>query len=715
MRKEQNPVPLFEVSLNAARAEVDKFMEMGVQVPIPKDMAGGYTHETHKKNFFLLQKAGAIYQITQEKKYAQYIKDVFMAYAKMYPGLSKHPSERSYARGKLFWQCLNDANWLVYMSQAYDCIYDFLSKKERKHLEKNLFKPFADYISIENPQFFNRIHNHSTWGNAGVGMMALVMGDEELLNRALHGLNPDVLDKEAVDNDGGLISMPGQKKAGFFAQLDHAFSPDGYYTEGPYYQRYAMSPFILFAQALENHKPELKIFEYRDHLLQKAVYAILNQTDASGAFYPINDAMKGMSFHSRELVSAVDAVYYLCGRDATLLSVAQDQGQFQLDHMGFQVAKDIVAGKAKPFDKKSIELRDGAAGDEGAIGILRASNSITDVSCLFKYSGQGMGHGHFDKLSYSLYEGSTEVLQDYGSARWVNIDQKSGGGYLPENKSWAKQSIAHNTIVVDETSHFEGSTKKGNEFHSDPYFFDSDDPNIQLVSAKERNAYPGIELHRTLCLLKDEALEKPLLIDVFRVQSEEAHQYDLPFHYKTQLLSTNFEYEIFTEALKPLGDSDGYQHVWKEAAGVAKEKEVRVGWFSDFKFYELTTIADAGDDLVFGRIGANDPKFNLRRDAFFMLRKPDAKDALFVSAIQAHGDYSPVTETPGNPIPYELSLEILVNNREYSIIKISNPSISNRILMIANTSRDSEQKHTQKVGDEVFEWSGSVSLQKSNY
>ena len=52
-----------------------------------------------------------------------------MEYARIYKTLPIHPQPRSYARGKIFWQCLNDANWLVYVSQAYDCIHHFYQKK----------------------------------------------------------------------------------------------------------------------------------------------------------------------------------------------------------------------------------------------------------------------------------------------------------------------------------------------------------------------------------------------------------------------------------------------------------------------------------------------------------------------------------------------------------------------------------------------------------
>ena len=84
-------------------------------------------------------------------------------------------------------------------------------------------------------------------------MIALVMNDAELLERALNGLKDDGLPPGMRDNDGGLIKKEGQK-TGFLANVDEPFSPDGYYNEGPYYQRYAMYPFLVFAQSLAKYQ-----------------------------------------------------------------------------------------------------------------------------------------------------------------------------------------------------------------------------------------------------------------------------------------------------------------------------------------------------------------------------------------------------------------------------------------------------------------------------
>ena len=206
------------------------------------------------------------------------------------------------------------------------------------------------------------------------------------------------------------------------------------------------------------------------------------------------------------------------------MSIAQKHEKVLLDGSGFVVARDVEAGLAQDFNPQSIELRDGANGDQGAVGVLRAKKNETAIDAVFKYTAQGMGHGHFDKLTLSVYNNGDEVLQDYGVARFVNIEQKDGGGYLKENKSFAKQTIAHNTLVVNETSHFKGKTKVGNKFHSDAYLFSTRIEGVQVASAKETNAYEGVNLQRTVVTMTD-GFSAPVIVDIFKVQSDKSNQY----------------------------------------------------------------------------------------------------------------------------------------------------------------------------------------------
>ena len=705
IRAELGNVPLFDASLEKLKQEVDAEIALGIDTPVPQDYSGGYTHERHKRNMVVMQQAGVLYQILDDAKYAKYVKDMLMQYEAMYKTLPLHPKTRSYARGKLFWQCLNDSNWLVYVSQAYDCIYDYLDKAERKKLEKNLFRPFADHISVDSPQFYQRVHNHSTWGNAAVGMIGLVMNDKELIDRALYGIKGVSLDKTAKDDDGGFLNKDG--KAGFLANIEEPFSPDGYYNEGPYYQRYAMYPFLIFAEGLHNVKPELKIFEYKDGVLLKSIDALLNLSDADGDFFPLNDGQKGMSYYNNALVTAVDISYYFGNQDPGLLSIAAKQNKVLLDDTGLAVALGVKNGKAEPFEKKSINLSDGPEGKQGGVGILRSDG----LELVFKYASQGSSHGHYDKLSYSYYENGDEVLQDYGLARFVNIEQKGGGNYLKENKTWAKQTVAHNTLVQNEQSHYQGKYDIGSKYHPNLHLFDSSQNNIQIVSASETNAYPGTKMHRTMAIIKQDGFEKPFMLDILKVTSDSTNQYDLPFYFMGQVVKTNVDYKI-PNTLEPLGEHNGYQHLWLEGTGITNNENTKFSWLDNGRFYTMTSATLPNDELKLVRIGANDPEFNLRREAGVILRRKDTNNTLFVSTIESHGSYSPVSELAINSNSNIKELKVVVDTAAYTAIEITAINDETSLFIIANTNNSKEAEHKLKINDKNYEWSGSYHFNK---
>jgi hypothetical protein len=707
IRTHLGTIPIFDETLAATKAEVDAEIDNGIEVPIPKDYSGGYTHERHKKNFFMLQKAGALYQILDDETYAKYVKNMLFAYATLYPTLPVHPKTRSYARGKLFWQCLNDSNWLVYASQAYDCIYDYLTAEERTNLETNLFKPFADFISKGNPKFFNRVHNHSTWGNVAVGMIALAMDDDSLLQRALYGLKDVNIDRDLKDDDGGYINRDG--KIGFFANLDEPFSPDGYFTEGPYYQRYASYPFLIFAQALQNKKPELKVFKHKDSVLLKSITALINLSDKDGDFFLLNDAQKGMSYYTSALVSAVDIGYHFGGQNPELLSIAQKQNKVALDDAGLAVALGIKDRKTKPFVKKSIELSDGPEGNQGAVGIIRSEA----IEVVFKYTAHGLSHGHFDKLSYSLFDNGDEVIQDYGLARYVNVEQKGGGNYLKENKTWAKQSIAHNTLVQNETSHFKGKYDIGSKYHSNSYIFNVENKNIQIASAKEDNAYPGTKLHRTMVTIKDDSYHNPYVLDIMRVSASSSNQYDLPIYYLGQIMQTSFEYNKLPVP-QILGKNYGYQHLYKEATATTKGETITFNWLHNNKFYSYTAITAPNDTVILGSIGANDPEYNLRNEPALILRKKGVKDALFVSTIESHGTYNPVFETAINAYSHIKGIVVVHNSKAYTAIQIETDNGKTKLVIISNENNDASKTHTLALGDKVYTWKGPFKCKELN-
>jgi len=698
--------PLFDNKITLVKSEIDQAIADGIDVPVPKDMAGGYTHEQHKRNYKLMHKAGNLYQFTGNTKYAEFVKEMLFEYSQMYATLPLHPTMKSYATGKIFWQCLNDANWLVFTSQAYDCVYDYLSESDRNKLETELFVPFANFLSEGNPRFFNRIHNHSTWANAAVGLMALAMNNDTLLQKALYGLEKDGIDPSEVDNDGGYIKKDGIRQAGFLAQLDYSFSPEGYFSEGPYYQRYAIFPFLVFSHALHNNRPDLKIFEYRDGILKKATNALLQLTDPQGNFFPINDSQKGMSYKSYELVTAVDLMYSIDKKD-NLLQWAALQEDVAFNESGFFVAQALSENKPDVPKKKSIIFGDGVNGDEGAISVLR----IDDTELLFKFAAQGMGHGHFDRLSYSLHDKAGEVIQDYGAVRWVNVDQKGGGRYLPENKTFGKQTVGHNTIVVNETSQFSASVKNAEKVTPELNYYDFSKTDFKVVSAIENNAYHGVDQQRTLMLFSDPEFPNPLVLDLFLINSETPQTLDLPFWYQGHFMKTNCVATKSLDAIVPLGEKYGYQHIWKESSAKLDAENFKFNWFGNNQFYTLHGVGEKDDTVIFGRAGANDPNFNLRPDPVVINRKKNATEAIFFNIVESHGSYSTITEIPTRPYGQIENTSVEKINEAYYVCSFSNNKYTWNIFL-SSENVDKDKAHAVTLNGKLQEWEGPYKITK---
>jgi len=621
-----NTYPLLKSSYLEVKQDADNALKMPISVSVPRDGGGGFTHEQHKQNYQHILACGTAYAITKDARYANYVKNILLAYAAQYEKWSVHPKrENSNPPGKIFWQILNDCVWQVNVIQGYDMVYDGISPADRKTIEEHLFIPIIKYITEDSKETFDRIHNHGTWAVAAVGLTGYVLNKPEYVQMALKG----------SDKSGN---------TGFMKQIDELFSPDGYYTEGFYYQRYALLPFMIFAKAINQYQPQMHIFKYRNGLLAKAVNIALQGTYSNGAFFPINDAMKDKTFESSELISAVDIAYADISNDKGFLDVAARQKKVIVSDAGLKVAKDIAAGLSKPFNYEPMWMSDGKNGDEGGIGILRYGAGKKQQCLVLKAAAQGMGHGHFDRLHILYYDNGGEVFPDYGASRFINIETKGGGGYLPENTTWAKQTVAHNTLVVDQTSDFKGNVKEASKYHPELVYF-SNTAAVQVVSAKENNAYPGVQMTRTSALIKVAQLQKPLLVDVVMATSNTNHQYDLPFWYLGNIIDASFKIEAVKDNLKALGSNYGYQHLWLNSQSDIPGASGYITVMQGQSFYTTSFAGSSPFGVKLVSIGANDPNMNLLEGKAFMLSQARANNQTFVSVTENHGNVDPIAET----------------------------------------------------------------------
>jgi hypothetical protein len=309
------------------------------------------------------------------------------------------------------------------------------------------------------------------------------------------------------------------------------------------------------------------------------------------------------------------------------------------------------------------------------------------------------------------YDQGYEILQDYGAARFINVETKDGGRYLPETKSFTRQTIAHNTVTVDEKSNYQGKESISEKYHADKHFFSASDSGFQIMSAKVVNAYKDVSMQRTMAMINDKSFTKPLIVDIFKINSNEKHQYDLPFYYMGQLTHTNIHYKANDKKMTALGKNNGYQHLWNEAEGIS-DSAISFSWLQGNRYYSVISAADTSSKVYFVRIGAGDPDFNLRREPAVIIRY-NSDSYVFASVIEPHGLWDGISEFSAGATGNIKNIKVLLSDDDATAVRILGNNI-NWVLLINNREASDKTKHSLSVLGKVYSWTGNYSLIKEN-
>ncbi|SUP92798.1 alginate lyase [Vibrio owensii] len=698
LRKEVGKPSLMGKSIEANRKELEAFMRLPLDVPGHGE-AGGYEHNRHKQNYTYMNLAGRLFLITQEEKYAQFVKDLLAIYAEKYLTFDFHVQKNTNPTGRLFHQILNEHCWLMFTSLAYSCVASVMTEEERTAVVERIFEPMLDMFTVKYAHDFDRIHNHGIWAVAAVGICGLAIGKPEYLEMSVYG----------QDRDG---------TGGFLAQISQLFAPSGYYMEGPYYHRYAIRPTCVFAEVVHRHMPEVDIYNYKDKVIGNTVQAMLATAYPNGEFPALNDASRTMSITDMGVQVAVSVYSKHYGMDDNILGMAKIQNAVWMHPCGLELSQaydKAIADReiGMPF-WPSVELNEGPTGNNGAQGFIRMQDKTGDVSQLVMNYGQhGMGHGNFDTLGITFFNRGQEVLREYGFCRWVNVEPKFGGRYLDENKSYARQTIAHNAVTIDEQCQNGFDVDRADSVHGLPHFFKVEGTEINGMSAFANDHYPNTDMQRSVFMLSLDELEAPLLLDLYRIEDEGEHQYDYSHQYDGQIVRTNFDYQSFGE-LNTLGDDFGYQHLWKVASGKVQDTAL-VSWLQNNTYYTwLGTSSSAkqnGDnEVIFTRTGANDPSFNLRSEPAFILRSK-GESTLFASVLETHGYFNEEFEQSVNARGQVKDIRVVGYNAVGSIVEITTEK-SLVTVMISNVlGADDQTPHQVEMNGKTYSWNGFYSLE----
>ncbi|HHF3172092.1 TPA: heparinase II/III family protein [Vibrio alginolyticus] len=677
--------------------QTDAYMaEVGIEVPGHGE-GGGYEHNRHKQNYIHIDLAGRLFLITGEQKYRDYIVDMLTAYAKVYPTLESNTSRDSNPPGKIFHQTLNENMWMLYASCAYSCIYHTLEEEQKTLIENDLFKQMIELFVVTYGHDFDIVHNHGLWAVAAVGICGYAINDQDAVDKALYGLK---LDKVS---------------GGFLAQLDQLFSPDGYYMEGPYYHRFSLRPIYLFAEAIERRQPELGIYEFNDSVIKTTSYAVFKTAFPDGTLPALNDSSKTISINDEGVIMATSVCFHRYEQSETLLGMADHQQDVWV-HISGKTLSDAVAAadNIKPFNWGSLFVTDGPEGEKGGVSILRHRDEQDDDTMALIWFGQhgsdhqyhsALDHGHYDGLHLSVFNRGHEVLHDYGFGRWVNVEPKFGGRYIPENKSYCKQTVAHNTVTVDQKTQNSFDTALAETKFGSKHFFKADDEKLQGMSGRISGYYNGVDMQRSIILAELPEFEKPLVIDVYRIEADQEHQYDLPVHYSGQIIRTDFEYDV-ESTLRPMGEDNGYQHLWNVGSGQVEGSSL-VSWLHDNSYYSLITSATNGGKVFFTRTGANDPDFNLKSEPALILRQ-SGQNHVFASVLETHGYFNESIEASVGARGLVESVTVVGNNEVGTVIRLQTTTGNTYHFAICNLDEDKQNAaHRVEFDGVAYTWEGA--------
>jgi hypothetical protein len=188
------------------------------------------------------------------------------------------------------------------------------------------------------------------------------------------------------------------------------------------------------------------------------------------------------------------------------------------------------------------------------IGFARLSGPGSDLTEVMKFGPHGGVHGHDDILSEVLYAGGRQLSVDPGTQFYS----------VPSHDTWDKETVAHNTLVVDgESQAPTGGTLLDWQVT----------PDFTSIKAEAGHAYPGVSIQRRVLVTARYILE----ITDAQANDGKTHTFDWVYHnYGAQHVGLSTSSWAFPE------HGNGYQHLTKNRSAVTGS-----GWRTDFAIQGL--------------------------------------------------------------------------------------------------------------------------------
>lgn len=425
---------------------------------------------------------GVLYQTNGDEKYARAGKEILMKFTDLY---LKYPTENTIlGPAHVFFGTLSESFWGVDMAYGYDLLYNYkgFTAADHQAMKEKLFYPLAKITQL----FPESASNRQLWYNNVSAAVGFLYNDQSLIDFAIKG------------------------KYGFEWQLGSAVPESGFWPEWSGYHFVALRGMIHLAEMARHNGYDLYNMEIAGHSMKKMFDAPFLLIKPNFEFPRIKDSGGGSILEYAPYYEAAYAVYrdpkYLAlltmtdlQRGTQMVGETSALGKAPEPVTLFNLVPDLAVDTTDIYPLQSINLQG------NGFAVLRNGTDSTRRYLYLDYGIMGGEHGHPDRLQMGYFA---------DGRNWI-VDPLNESYQVPNLQLWYRQTIAHNTLVVDQSSQT-WTNGYGNYFGALPDF--------QVASGSTVTAYPGVTLTRTLLQVGE------YFIDLFDAEAPEKRMYDLPLH-----------------------------------------------------------------------------------------------------------------------------------------------------------------------------------------
>ncbi len=638
--RQKAALPQFAPALQLLRAEVADFLARPVDVP---QLPGGYYHDyfcpqhavqlvfepdsprLHRcpidgaaysgepfdsawrwsVNNRLAESAlrlAVLWKLEGKNGHSQRVQEILLDYAANYASYMTSAG-RPANHGIAQFSTLDEAVWVIPLAWSFDIVRSTLSQAQQAEIVEKLLLPAAGFLTRRH---FGGIHNFACWHNAAIGTIGAVTGNEALLAFAIDGPN------------------------GFHTQAREGILADGLWFEGSFsYHFYTVAALLSLAKATANlPRWDLR----RESALSAVLRAPVLCAYPDGSLPATNDCWYFTSLnddccHGVPKAPAFYEIGYAWTADPLFgqaLARAYKHGPREsLDALLFGARSLPADGSPEPA---SVNM---AASGYAILRSQPQAHETSDPECeqfaLLKYGVHGGGHGHPDKLALILYAQGSRQAPDLGTPGY-GIDLFEG---------WYRQTISHNSVLLDGLSQPPGAGRCTAFRADDPFQFadatiawspkpaPSRDMPLERVREEALAAYAQVEMRR-IVLARAE-----YLVDIFLVDAGQQRRIDWIYRNAGALIHADNAHPLLPSEL----DGEGYQHI-SDLRALSLDEDSRMIWRSDTSGMMLHMAEPAGATLYAGRAPGNPAE---ERQGLVIRRRVAARTA-YLSVLHPFGN-----------------------------------------------------------------------------